>query len=207
MNNQVVGIRTVAGEAAKNAIMKFKCMLIPQIRYFLPEHTMQYKDDKSMAICKYLSKEKYVTMDENYIYSRGNSLMDVNMVDCIWAMIDMLEPENKDDIPLSEALKQAFILERPESLCFIRKNTEIIRVMAVETEAEIPLIAFTQEKILQLKEVQPGHEHEIEDILLIVIRNENMLNKISNINIKIPHKIAYLEGGMLEKPKVYYYGN
>lgn len=207
MKNQIVGVRTVAGEAAKDAILKFKCMLVSQIRYFLPENTLQYKEDRSMAICHYLSKEKYGNLDGNYIYSRGNDLMDLNMIDCIWAMIDMLEPENEGDMPLSVALKQAFTLERPESLCFIRKNSQIIRAMAVETESDVHLISFVQEKIMNLKNVKPGHENEIDDVLLIVIRNEDMLSKISTLDIKIPHKIAYLQGGMLEKPEVFYYGN
>lgn len=203
----IVGAQTADGKTGKSVILKFKCMLTDQMQYFLPEETRSYRDDHGYSVCKYLQNAKFAAIDNKVLYSAGNTMLDHKMIDCIWAMIDMLTPHSEEETPLYIALKNSFALDEPESLCFIQNNKSVIRAMALETASEIGLLSLEQNKLYTLAGAVAGEEYKIDSTLLIVIRDKNMLASIGNLGLKIPHKIAVLEGGMLEKPRISYYGN
>ena len=204
---RIVGAKMEDGIIGKSVISRFRCVLVKQMQYFLPPNTYSYRENHALAVCKYLYKAKYATMDGDFLYSPGTPSLDYKMIDCIWAMIDILSPRKEEDIPLHEALKKSLPLDEPESLCFIQNNTNLIRAMAIETPAEMGLLNLEMTKLYPMNGAVVGEEYKIGCTLLIVIRDKNMLASIGNLNLKIPHKIAVLEGGMLEKPTISYYGS
>lgn len=200
---------TTDGEAARKAVITFGTLLEIQLPYFIPEtefiRDKNAGDSHITAICKYLSKSRTATY-ENGIITLANRETDQHMIDSVWAMIDVLTGPDTT-IPVSKAISNSFALQSPESLCFIKNNQKMIRTISIQSIDEVPLLQLVQEKIYTNNGVVVGQEDKIASLLLIVIRDKKLLGTISKLKLTIPHKIALLDGGMLEKPTVTYYGS
>ena len=199
---------TTDGEAARKAILTYGTLLEKQLSYFIPEPTFERNEESESshvtAICKYLSKSKIASYECGVITLTGHEA-DQHMIDSVWAMIDVLStPDNT--VSVNKAINSAFALRSPESLCFIKNNQRIIHVISIQNDAEVPVLQLVQEKTYTNNGVQVGDEDKISSLLLIAIREKKTLAAISRLKLTIPHKIALLSGGMLEKPSISYFG-
>ena len=203
-NNQSVNSEVLS------VLSKFGCLTYSQIYYFLkPPKTVneEAKVKKIQSIEKIINYIKDGSVGHNQ-YAGWTSEMQYSqeMIDCIWAMIDMMKSGN-DSNQMYDKLQNSFKLEKPESISFIKDNRIIVRAMAVENELNLPAISFVQDKIYNMYGATKGEEEKIFCTLLIVIRDKSYIGKISQIGLTIPHKIALLNGGLLEEPTVKYFGS
>lgn len=198
---------STTGNYIKNTVTRFRSVLISQLPYFFPD-TVKSGKGNIEPTCKYISARGYIDMDMNTgILTSVGSCPDQKQIDCIWVAIDMLSREASDVKTLDRLLGSLVsINDSPESLCFIANGNCLIRAIAVENEYEALNILAAQTHICNIQDIPETAADQSEYMMLIVIRDKKLLGHISKYNLKIPHKIALLSGGLLEKPTIAYFG-
>lgn len=197
---------TNESKALTDAIYKYGCITLDQLAYFMPPSTRK-KPNYHSIVCNHLISGRLATkLSDNVFCPYVKGEYSQPMIDSIWVMIDLLDDGNTD-IPLSEKLEISFKAEYPESLCFIRNSEDTVKTLAIETPSQLSLIPFVQERFYASANVKPGEEVKRKSVEIIIIRDKSLLSEISKIDIKIPHKIALLEGNVTEKPVITYFGN
>lgn len=195
------------GEQVKRIVTRFQSIHISQLPYFFPDNIKSGKTNLEPA-CKFISSRNYIDMHmESGILTDVGNDPDQKQIDCIWAAIDMLSHEVTDDIPLYKLLQSVISIENsPESLCFVAEGSHIIRAISLESVHDVLNTVIAQTHICNIQDLAETDAEKSDYLMLIVIREKNLLGYINRANLKIPHKIALLEGGLLEKPSVTYYG-
>lgn len=198
---------SVTGGHVKNIVTRFRSIHISQIPYFFPDNVKSGKSNLGPA-CKFISSRNYIDMHmETGILTAVGCDPDQKQIDCIWAAIDMLSNETSDQNKLDKLLKSVVSTEgSPESICFVAEGTRIVRVIALENEHEVLNAVVAQTHICNIQNIPETDAGQSEYTMLIVIRDRKLLGYINNAGLKIPHKIALLEGGLLEKPNITYFG-
>ncbi len=195
------------GEQVKNIVTRFRSIHISQLPYFFPDNLKSGRNNLEPA-CKFISSRNYIDMHMNtgILTSVGGS-PEQKQIDCIWAAIDMLSCEVTEDNTLDRLLKSVVSIEgSPESVCFVAEGKHIIRVISVESEHEVLNTVIAQTHICNIQNIAESDADQSSYMMLIVIRDKKLLGYINKANLKIPHKIALLDGGLLEKPSVTYFG-
>lgn len=196
---------TKESQAIRDAIYRYGCVTQDQLEYFMPP-TARKRDNYHAVICNHLISAKIAARTDNgVVFPYINNGYSQAMIDAVWVMIDILSDENSE-IPLSEKMEVSFKGDHPETLCFIKDSADSVKVIAIETASQIPLLTFAQEKYYASVGRRPGEEIKQRSITIITIRDKSLLNEIGKIGLTIPHKIAYLDGGLLDKPTIKYFG-
>lgn len=111
------------------------------------------------------------------------------MMDCLWAALDFFRNQMQD---LSFAHDDLFIAEEPCILCRVTQNGPISFLEVDDTS--FPLLIMLQNNYLLI-----DSKVENKDINLggyvIVVRNEELVDRIKELNLQMPHKIALLKEG------------
>lgn len=196
---------SVTGNYVKNIVTKFRSIHISQIPYFFPENVKSGRDSIKAA-CKFISGRNFIDMNmETEILTSVGLDPDQKQIDCIWMAIDLLSSEVSDTRSLDRLLNAVISIDNgPESVCFVSGGKSIIRAIAIENEYEVLNLLTTQTHICDIQDIPETDAAKSEYSMIIVIRDRNLLGHISSIGLKIPHKIALLEGGLLEKPTIKY---
>lgn len=199
MNNR--NALTREAEALYNAINRFRCIRIEQLKYFMPP-TKSTRQNYHEAICTHLSIKKLGNMSGEYMFAANESTVSQDMIDSIWVMIDMLS--KNPEIPVSNGLQNAFNPAYPCTVTFIEDNFRIVKLLPVLTAGDIIKIYAENEKYAILDE-KTKEENRTRLMYVIIIRDESLLDEIARISPVFPHKIAYLQGEYNTKPEIEYY--
>lgn len=198
---------SVTGNYVKTIVTKFRSIHISQIPYFFPDNVKSGRDNIKAA-CKFISGRNLIdmNMDTEILTSVGCN-PDQKQIDCIWVAIDLLSKEVSDTRSLDRLLNSVISIDNsPESICFVYGGNSIIRGIAIEDEYEVLNLLTTQTHICNIQDLPETEAEKSSYSMLIVIRDKNLLGYIGNVGLKIPHKIALLEGGLLERPNIKYLG-
>lgn len=203
MKNTMIA-STKESKAIMDAIYKFGCLAEEQLPYFMPP-TSRKTENYHVVVCNHLLAARLITKITDTSYCPYiNGQYSQAMIDSVWVMIDLLN-DGKADPPLSEKLEISFKAEYPETLCFIKDFSKTVKILPIETTAQIALIPFVQERFYASANAKPGEEVKKKSLELIVIRDKAFLEEIKKLDISIPYRVALLEGEYDKKPTITYY--
>lgn len=202
MIHQRLNIMEHTAELQKT-ILKYGCMCMAQTEYFmLPTETGKRIDDYSIKTVKALASRNTISYEGDIVMPARNRKYDEKMIDALWIMIDYYRSYFPDSC-LFEAQKQSFSAEYPLELTFIDPQSIMVKVIVLQSSAQLTDLLFEQERFY--KTYEKGNEDKARTLYIIALRNEELLPEIEAYNITIPHKICLMQGDITQYPDTTYY--
>lgn len=191
---------TKEATAILEAISKFGCISIEQAAYFMPQ-TLVKRENYHEIIINYLVSSKQVIRQDDIICSLNQKYGKPEIIDSIWAMIEILEKLSTSDLHISELLEESFNGNKPETIGFILNSNKVIRIIPVFSSGDITNILFSQERYYSTGH-NYGDEENSDLIYYFVLRDTKLLQNISKLNLTYPYKIAFLADGETTRPSI-----
>ena len=191
------------GEAILSAISKYGCFTVEQSKYFIT-HIPSAKPDTHKKICELLSIKQLATLTEPYLLYKDIPAFSQAPIDALWTTMDILGMDEALGTKLLNTLKPAY----PFSSVFIKNNRTVCKIISVVTAEDLAKVRLADEAFLATTPTQEEREKASNGtVYFITIREKKMLLELEDMHLSIPHKVALLEGGYLDKPTITYYGN
>ena len=111
------------------------------------------------------------------------------MMDCLWVALDFFRIQMND---LTFAHDDLFIAEEPCMLCRVTDNGPISFIAVDETS--IPLLLMLQNNYLLIDKKVENKEINLGGYV-VVVRDESTVERIKELNLQMPCKIALLKTG------------
>lgn len=191
---------TKEATAILEAISKYGCITAEQAPYFMPESPIS-RENYHESIINYLVSSRQILRDGNYLCSLKCKFGNQKITDSIWTMIEIIEKLTTSSYHISELLEESFNGNKPETIGFILNSSKVIRLIPVYSSADITSILFSQEKYYSTGHKR-GEEASSDLIYYLVLRDTNLLQEISKLNLTYPYKLAFLEGDMSVRPSI-----
>jgi len=185
----------------------FKCLTEEELEEFFPSDA--YTKSKVKGTVLFL-----VDTQRRLLYGDGGSNHDIviesvfrqysqKMIDATWVFLDMLG-KNSPEQDTILAHKKVVTAEYPADLAFIIKN-KLIKLIDLGTKNDLTKVLLAQENFYGRGEGMRGKEEESYTDYIFITRTMEILDGLEELDITIPHKIAYLEGDIHSRPNIKYF--
>lgn len=186
--------------AILNAVTTFGCIAINQIPYFMPANNIK-RDNYPDSIIGYLLSSNQISKDGDCLCSLRVKHKQQEIIDSIWVMIEIKEKLSSTAVNYDEFLEECFVGSKPETLGFILNSSKVIRLIPVNSTADVTQVFFAQEKYYAT-----GHKATYEDdsdlIYYLIVKDKLLLQDIANLNLTFPYKLAFMEEYEAERPTI-----
>ena len=187
----------------------FKCLTEEEIEEFFPSDA--YTKSKVKGTVLYL-----VDTRRTLLYGDGGRNHDIviesrfrqysqKMIDATWVLLDTVGKNSPDEDTILIHQK-VVTAEYPSDLAYIIKN-KLIKFIALDTTSDISKVLLAQENFYGRGEGVRGKENESYTSFIFITRNMEILDGLEEIDITIPHKIAFLEGDIHARPTIKYFSS
>lgn len=177
-----------------------------QLKEFLPDTPKVRKEpDCYISICKSLVNSQLCYLAENVMYPITKRDYDARMIDSLWVLIDIVK-KTRGDYALSTFYKECTRSPFPASIFFLEAATgKANKIIAIPDEMSLMNVIQAQDNFYFSTGLTPGKEEKANLSFIITIRDEALLNKLSEMNITVPHKIALIKDDGKGMPQITYF--
>ena len=187
----------------------FKCLTEEEIEEFFPSDA--YTKSKVKGTVLYL-----VDTRRTLLYGDGGRNHDIviearfrqysqKMIDATWVLLDTVGKNSPDEDTILIHQK-VVTAEYPSDLAYIIKN-KLIKFIALDTTSDLSKVLLAQENFYGRGEGVRGKENESYTSFIFITRNMEILDGLEDLDITIPHKIAFLEGDIHTRPTIKYFSS
>lgn len=186
----------------EKAVYKYGCILDDQLADFVPpSKKFENKENPHISIINHLIAIRHIEMHEGVLYPAQKLEYKQDMIDSIWVMLDYLRYVENAPHP-SEMMKRSLYAEHPCTLTFIPTAKPMIKTLCIYDKSQITDVLFEQERY---KGQDFGEEDAGNLLYLIIVKSEAVLDALGDLEIILPHKIAYMEQEGNNRPNIRYF--
>lgn len=186
----------------EKAVYKYGCILAEQIADFIPPlKKFESKENPHISIINHLISVRHIDMHEGILYPKQKLEYQQSMIDSLWVMLDYLKYVEDAPHP-SNMLARSLIAEHPCTLTFIPTPKPMIKTLCIYDKTQITDVLFEQERY---KTQDFGDDDEGNLLYLIIVKSEAVLDALGDLEIILPHKIAYMEQEGNNRPNIRYF--
>ncbi len=173
-------------------ICKVGCLTVSQVskidRAENPETTV-----------KFLHNFRYIKLlAEKYCIPFGREHEDMAAVACMWAFLSLITTDEGINREQLETLINGSSIV---NFSYIHNDSMVVNLVYLDSGYTSKMAAINQ-RFYDLSGVQPGHEKEAGIVYVYVVDDKEVLAGVLDKDIKIPHKIAFIDGDLAGYPEV-----
>lgn len=158
---------------------------------------------KAEKSARYLCGQRYTKwIDEKYSVPFHAQNIDFQAIACLWVMLDMTtNKEGKIDMTNFEQLI-------PGSGCvkftYVQGEKLVVNMIYIN-DGEFSKVVASKQRFYDFTNCKKGEESKEKIVYLYVTSSKKMVATIQDMELSFPHKIAYVDGDNVSKPKIKYY--
>lgn len=154
-------------------------------------------DDKAKADLSHLILIHCIHERNGFYVPVREPKVDREMIGCLWVAIEKLR--NEDGSIDSDALKTSFT-NMPVQICLIKKDTfyNIVAITETNIASKMSYLKDKFQKNYSSPEKAVGQEY------IFVVSDLDVVKQIAEFAPNMPNRIAYIEGDVMQIPKVRY---
>lgn len=180
-----------------NLLNKFGALTIDQIKK-LAENT----NFNPKPMISFLSNNRMIQfLENNYAVLQNRPTYNPETLYCVWVMLDKIK---QDNLLKSPEITSASPCDNGIELCFIN-GSKVIEYVAFVDMANIAKVSLIQDTFYSTTGVKPGEEDKCRRLYTFVVKDEEVMDVLAEMNLTIPFMVAYIEGELTEIPSIEYY--
>ena len=184
---------------------KFGALTMPQVNKLF--EGSNYNPNPTIAFLCKIRQIQY--LDNNYVVLQNKPQYSIETLYCLWVMLDKisknLENQGKTGTIINTMeVRTASACSNGMEVVFInsKKTAEYLTFIDKTT---ISKVSLTQDTFYVSTGVVPGKEKTCQRLYTFVVKDEETMEIIGDMNLTIPYQIAYIEGDLTGVPTIEYY--
>lgn len=142
-------------------------------------------------------------IEDNIIVLQNNQRYDQRMLNCIWVMLDRIKSQNLlESVDLMSAKSSKD--DNMTDICFINDGKRVEYITFLDT-SDMSKVVHLQSTFYTSTGVKKGEEEKAKQLFVFVCKDEEVMEKLSEMELTIPFMVAFIEGNFNEIPSVDYY--
>ena len=196
---------TPEARALLNLLNKYGSLTLPQIYKLF--RTDRFNPQKMIAfLCKVHAIQ---FLEDNYAVLQNRPNYSIETLYCIWVMLDKVEKNMQKQGKTgflwdTNDVKTSNRTSTVSEVMFI-SNNRVSEYLTYIDRTTIAKVSMIQDTFYVSTGVTPGNEKSSDRLYTFVVKDEEIMEIIGDMNLTIPYQIAYISGDLTGVPTIEYY--
>ena len=180
-----------------NLIDKFGALTVDQINKLF--EGKEFNPRRMMAFMRKNRMTQF--LDDNFVVLENRLSYAPETLYCVWVMLDKIKAPY---IAGSQEIKSANPCDNGVEICFINDGS-ILEYITFIDNTSIFKVSMIQDTFYTSTGVKRGEEDKCRRLYTFVVKDEEVMDILADMELTIPFMIAFVEGDLNGVPSVEYY--
>jgi hypothetical protein len=193
---------TPESQALYDIIQKIGSLTVSQIELIDTGHTKE-SSHSPLTTIRFLNSHNYITfLNDTYVLPFLDKQEKRSGIACFWAMLELIKDAdgNIDHSNLDTIIEGNGLVE----FSYIHNSSRVVNFVYLD-QSYLSKITMIKQRFYSINNIEVGHEKDAGIVHIFVTGSPEIAVEASELDIKLPHKIALLEGDLTQNPTVKFF--